>query len=167
MIAGPVADVVPAGAGRAVDRLRQRRRHRVLIDAVDVGGRCRSVAGHVGDGDAGVRLAGAVAERERCRGGHAGGGIGGHVGDDRRSGADVVPAGAGRAVQTLAQQRQHGIEREAQMVTGLLFPATSVCRKSTVSLLTAVKLVVQVVPPLTEYSTVALVSRSPLTSRPS
>ena len=33
-----------------------------------------------------------------CRCGHARGGVAGHVGDDRRAGADVVPAGAGRAV---------------------------------------------------------------------
>ena len=45
-----------------------------------------------------MRQAGAIAERERRRRGHAGGGIAGHVGDDRRAGAEVVPAGAGRAV---------------------------------------------------------------------
>src|SRR5260221_240163 len=58
------ADVVPAVAGRGVDRLAEGRGCLVLIDAAEGGGRGRCVAGHVRNRNAGVRQATAVAKSE-------------------------------------------------------------------------------------------------------
>src|SRR2546428_5554174 len=76
------------------DRLAQRRRHRVLLDAGDVGGGQTGVARQGARRDSSEGQASSVALCLTARGGDARGGVAGRVGDDRRAAGGVVPARA-------------------------------------------------------------------------